>query len=91
MTLSQSLIVTVGCLAVMVVAGLLLNSYLKHQNDKDPLTGKTDTPIADEPPVEAPVLKVKEDANTDITNPPKFSTPTTTVARKRNAKGQFTK
>ena len=89
----QNLIITLGMLVVLVVAGLLLNAYLKHQNDKDPVTGTTITPPvpSDEKPVDPPTLKVKEDANTDITNPPKFNAPTTTATRKRNAKGQFTK
>lgn len=87
----QNLIITLAMLVVLVVAGLLFNAYLKHQNDKDPITGTTITPPApsDEQPVDPPTLKVKKDANTDITNPP--NAPTTTATRKRNAKGQFTK
>lgn len=61
MTLTQSLIIIAGSLAVMVVAGLLLGRYLKHQNDHDPITGTTDVkptpedePIPDAPPVPTP-------------------------------------
>lgn len=91
MTLTESIIIIVGLAALLVIAGLLLGNYLKHQNDHVPITGTTITPPApsDEQPVDPPTLKVKKDANTDITNPP--NAPTTTATRKRNAKGQFTK